>query len=258
MGFFDRLFAEVHVPGADGVRILDVPSAMNLRELGGYETPEGPTQAHRFLRCGSTRCLGHRDRAYLREYGLTHVLDLRGSGEAPEATCVYAHERGVVWKNVELYGQNLSDPAVVTAQGTLDYMAGGYWRMLANHGAIRNVMTFLADVPRKECALFHCAAGMDRTGIVAMLLLGSVGVSRTDIIKDYLYSYASVPEVDRFVMTGETLRNSTHVRLQGRQRTISGVYDALVDRYGDIAHYLLACGLSDDELAHLKARLIEG
>lgn len=257
MGFFDRLFAEVHVPGADGIRILDVPSAMNLRELGGYETPEGSTQAHRFLRCGSTRCLDHRDRAYLREYGLTHVLDLRGSSEAPEATCVYAHEKGVIWRNVELFGQNLSDPAIVTANGSLDYLAGGYWRMLANHDAIYNALSFLAAVPVRECALFHCAAGMDRTGIVAMLLLGLAGVSRTDIIKDYLYSYASVSEVDHFVATGEAQRKGIYVRLNGRQRTISGVYDTLVKNYGGIRQYLAACGMSDSTLDRLRARLLE-
>ena len=65
MGLWDRLFGEMHVPGADGVRILDVPTAMNLRELGGYQTPDGPTQAHRFLRSGSTRTLSRKDRAFL-------------------------------------------------------------------------------------------------------------------------------------------------------------------------------------------------
>ena len=184
MGFLDRLFAEVHVPDADGVRVLDVPSAMNLRDLGGYETPDGPTVTHRFLRCGSTRCMSQKDRAYLRSYGLTHVLDLRGSGESPELTCPYARERSVVWKNVPLLGHNLSDPVFAAAQHDLDYLSRGYVAMLENHETIRQAVSFLATVPHDECALFHCAAGMDRTGVTAMLLLGAAGVSRTDIVRD--------------------------------------------------------------------------
>lgn len=256
MGFFDRLFSEVHVPGADGVRILDVPSAMNLRELGGYDTPYGPTASHRFLRCGSTRCLGQKDRRWLSEYGLTHVLDLRGSGESPELTCPYARDRGVTWANIPFFGFNLSDPALVSAKGNLDYLAGAYLSMLGNHDAVCQVMTFLAKVPREECALFHCAAGMDRTGVTAMLLLGSVGVSRTDIVRDYLYSFAPVQEVDRFVETGETPPALANSRLSGRLKTIASVYDVLVDAYGSITDYLLACGMDEATFEALQQRMV--
>ena len=36
------------------------------------------------------------------------------------------------------------------------------------------------------CALFHCRAGKDRTGVIAMLLLGLAGVSDDDIVADYV------------------------------------------------------------------------
>lgn len=256
MGFLDRLFAEVHVPDADGVRVLDVPSAMNLRDLGGYETPDGPTVTHRFLRCGSTRCMSQKDRAYLRSYGLTHVLDLRGSGESPELTCPYARERSVVWKNVPLLGHNLSDPVFAAAQHDLDYLSRGYVAMLENHETIRQAVSFLATVPHDECALFHCAAGMDRTGVTAMLLLGAAGVSRTDIVRDYLYSFASVRDVDRFVAEGMAPDSFAGSRLMGRLDTMGKVYDAVVDAYGTVGDYLLACGLSDAEFDLLRSRLL--
>lgn len=256
MGFFDRLHAEVHVPGADGVRILDVPSVMNLRELGGYETPDGPTRAHRFLRCGSTRCIVQRDRTFLREYGLTHVLDLRGSSESPALTCPYTRDRSVVWKNIPLFGHNLSDPALVSAQKTLDYLAGGYLSMLGNHYDVRHILNFLASVPQDECVLFHCAAGMDRTGVLSMLLLGLAGVSRSDIIKDYLYSFAPVPEVDQFVDNGELAPDLATSRLAGRFATIGRVYDAVNDAYGSVAEYARACEVTDGVLDRLRLRLL--
>ena len=257
MGFFDWLLADVHVPGADGVRILDVPSAMNLRELGGYETPHGPTQMHRFLRCGSTRSLSRKDRAFLRDWGLTHVLDLRGQGESPAQTCVYAHEEGVTWANVTLFGANLSDSTLVAAQKNLDYLSRGYLSMLTNHEAVCQAMRFLATVPRDACALFHCAAGMDRTGMVSMLLLGAADVARDDIVKDYLYSFASVGEVERFMRDGTTPQTTSGGRLTGRFGTIAGVYDSLVSAHGSVGAYLLDAGLTKDELALLRARLLD-
>ena len=33
--------------------------------------------------------------------------------------------------------------------------------------------------------LFHCTAGKDRTGVVAMLMLKLAGVSDDDVIRDY-------------------------------------------------------------------------
>ena len=33
--------------------------------------------------------------------------------------------------------------------------------------------------------VFHCAAGKDRTGLVAALLLAALGVSEADILDDY-------------------------------------------------------------------------
>jgi protein-tyrosine phosphatase len=37
-----------------------------------------------------------------------------------------------------------------------------------------------------EPAVFHCTAGKDRTGFAAALILQALGVSRTDIMQDYL------------------------------------------------------------------------
>ena len=45
-------------------------------------------------------------------------------------------------------------------------------------------MTEISNVD-EGAILFNCTAGKDRTGIVAALLLGLVGVSSDDIIYDY-------------------------------------------------------------------------
>lgn len=68
-------------------RILRVRSGHNVRELGGYVTPRGKTQTHRFLRSGSTGLLSAEDLDTLRSWGVRYVLDLRGIGETACTCC---------------------------------------------------------------------------------------------------------------------------------------------------------------------------
>lgn len=185
----------------DGLRILDVPSGENVRELGGYRALGGMTRSNRYVRSGSTDYLLEKDMRALEHHGVTHVLDLRGNFERPAQTCHFAHRAGVRWVNVPLFGYDISDPKLRHSSHDEfeDYLVESYLTMLANHTAIRNIIEFLANVPEGQCALFHCAAGMDRTGIVALLLLGLAGVDRDHIIADYCYSFAPQAEVDAFV-----------------------------------------------------------
>jgi protein-tyrosine phosphatase len=46
------------------------------------------------------------------------------------------------------------------------------------------VITHAAD-PANHPMVFHCTAGKDRTGLMAMLLLGALGVPDEDIVRDY-------------------------------------------------------------------------
>ena len=257
MGLFDLLFPETHVPGADDVRVLDVPTAMNLRPLTGIPTPDGPTQPWRYLRCGSTRYMSERDIKYLIRHGLTHVLDLRGTGESPQLTCAFARRRDVRWKNVSLFGYDLSDPKIAAVQKDAGYLTGGYLSMLGRREAIREVFSWFAAVPTHECVLFHCAAGMDRTGVTAMLLEALVGVSREDITRDYLRSFAPEADVEHFLATGECPPAMTGRRLSSLLDVIGSTYDTLLNAYGSVEDYLLACGISKGEIEALRARMLE-
>ncbi len=237
-------------------RILEVPYGENVRELGGYRAEGGMTRRGRYLRSGSTERLNEEALRLLGKYGVTHVLDLRGSFERPEVSCRFAHHPGVVWLNVPLFGYDVSDPRLGRRNDFDDYLVESYLTMLANHGAVKRIIDFLARVPAGECALFHCAAGMDRTGVTAMLLLGAVGVGRRQIIADYAYSFGSIEEVDRAMddptYDGENIWNS----VQSRISTMANVYDTLIEAYESVPKYLLACGVSPETLEVLRERFV--
>ena len=188
----------------DGGRLL--PVGDNCRELGGYPLPSAvgrapgaTTLSHRFLRSGSTSTLSRKEAHYLREYGVTRVVDLRSTQECASSPDVFASYPGVTYTNVPLFGVNLHDPRLHLPGDTRDYLASGYLRMLDNHEAVRQIFSAFAEAAPEECVLYHCAAGMDRTGITSMLLLGLCGVGRTSIVADYTYSFASREEADAYI-----------------------------------------------------------
>ena len=105
-------------------------------------------------------------------------------------------------------------------------------------------------VPAHALISFHCAAGMDRTGVVSMLLLGLAEVSRRQIVADYAYSFGTVEEVDCALDDhGDALEEAfitTHLR--NRIAIMGAVFDTIVHEHGSVRRYLASCGLESTTL----------
>lgn len=239
-----------------GRRWLGIPTGENVRELGGYGTPDGPTAYHRFLRSGSTQYLSDEDIGRLRDYGVTHVLDLRGSYESPSRTCALYGQGGFVWRNVELYECDVSSYRRLLAERASNYLVESYLGMLSNPGAVRRIVSFCARAPLDACVLFHCAAGMDRTGVCAMLFLGVAGVSREQIVDDYAYSFGTAEEVERERMAKERVHGDLYMSLGDYMGVMETVWDAVLELHGSVGAYLRACGVEPDDVERLRARLL--
>jgi len=237
---------------------LDVPTCNNVRELGGYQTPEGMTKPHRFIRSGDTCFLDQRDIDRLRGYGLSYDLDLRGREEAQQAPDLLAPVRGVRYKRVQLHVRNIRDGADPLPDNDETYMANIYLRILRNTEGVRQAFEFMAKPRRDDCLLFHCAAGMDRTGIVSMLTLGLCGVSRDDIIRDYLYSFVHADQVEDLIAGEKAGRHSDADGIGSvtLTHTMGLVYQWVCDRHGSARGFLLSCGVAERSLDRVKDHLL--
>ena len=175
---------------------LPLVRVRNVRDLGGYPfTTEDGSTGHTaygaFLRAPLLSKLRPDDYAYLHEYygeGLRRVVDLRSNFETSRWPDPFADGRdGVIYTHVPMLDQLNSGGF---RDSLPDRMSTVYKSLLDNDGAsIRKVMEALDGAPSNPgapgTALFHCRAGKDRTGVIAMLLLGLAGVSDELILEDY-------------------------------------------------------------------------
>lgn len=234
-------------------RRLNLITGYNVRELGGYAVDGGVTTYRRFIRSGGLEMLSIQDQRRLHDYGVRLVLDLRGDYEVEVARDKLTQMSDVRYMHVPLFDLDLSDPALGPDEQQTSYRTLGYLTMLANHDAVRRIFSFFATARPDECVLFHCAAGMDRTGVTALLLLGLAGASRERIVADYLYSFDSERAVDRVVFEQrKPQRREVELRLEA----IEAVLDRVVQGYGTYERYLLECGVTTDELDRVREHLL--
>lgn len=235
-------------------RTLDLATGFNVRELGGYATDLGVTSYRRFLRSGSLDRLSAQDQQRLHDYGVRMVVDLRGNYEVEASRDRLYAMPDVRFLHVPLFDLNLSDPSLGPENTSDGYWTLGYLTMLANHEAIRQIFSFFSTASEDDCVLFHCAAGMDRTGVCAALLLGLVGASRERLVADYCYSFGSEAEVDGIVYRDhKAMRRELEIRVIA----INTVLDRLEEGYGTYEHYLRACGVLQAELGRVRAHLLD-
>jgi protein-tyrosine phosphatase len=172
-------------------RLVRLEGARNFRDLGGYRGADGLTVRYGCLfRSGELATLTDADRTVVAELGIATICDLRGAAEAermPDVPIVGAEGVELAMGEGDADHGNMIDRV---ARGEIagvsdEDMADIYVSLLGRFAPeIGSVLTLAAD-PDRHALLFHCAAGKDRTGLVAALLLAALGVSRDDILDDY-------------------------------------------------------------------------
>jgi protein-tyrosine phosphatase len=115
---------------------------------------------------------------------------------------------------------------------------------------LRRVLELAVDSPNRPL-LFHCAAGKDRTGIAAAVLLGVLGVAHDDIVDDYARTttYWARPRLEALdALLAEHGLTHDHVRhlLEARTAAFEHAIAHLHDRWGGYDAYAIRClGLPD-------------
>lgn len=176
-------------------RILDLPHAVNLRELGGYQNINNQTiKWRKLLRSGELSRLNEHDGAVLADYGLKYDIDLRSPSEV-----TWSPDRvptDIIVRSYPVYPIHDGETSDIPVNQHLQYqshveaMYDPYLVMVLNEHArlaFRQMfIDLLANDQENESLLFHCAAGKDRTGVAGMLIMAALQVPYSTIREDYL------------------------------------------------------------------------
>ncbi len=164
---------------SDGARIMSIDGIENFRDIGSYQTTieNKKIKQNMIYRSGNADGITTLGKKQIKElYNLKTELDLREKA---------------YWTNQSYFGKDVQYKHVSNEQGGVYYIDRGVdldQTGLATGGAtIRDELLTFVDSNNYPIN-FHCAIGRDRTGTLAMLLLGLLGVSEADICFDYVIS----------------------------------------------------------------------
>lgn len=229
---------------------LPLEGTVNTRDLGGYPTKEGhSTKWHVFLRSDDLVLLSEKDQQFLWDYGLRTVIDLRSLPELMMRPSPYIHHPQIAYHNVSLFEK--ANPKTMEALPE-DLLKSMYVEMLTDHqDQLKEIMTLIAHAP-EGAVLFHCAAGKDRTGIIAMLLLGLVRVAHRDIVSNYEVSFTNLKRNAYYKKNKDMY---THLMFSSNT-TMEDTLGFIRERYKTIEDYLLSIGLTQETLDQIKGRFL--
>ncbi len=207
--------------------------AWNVRDIGGWACDGGTVKYGLLIRGGR---ISAADRGVLvDQLGVQHEIDLRGKE-----------------------GRDPSDGEVATESP----LGSDVWFTIADKAtsyALTPVATWqlylrcvIDAVTHREPVYFHCTAGADRTGTLSCVLEGMLGMSQSDIDKDYeLTCFYSGTGTDALARR----RNETEWKgLINAINAVSG--DTFRDK---CVHFAVGtCGMSMTDINAYRAAMIDG
>lgn len=245
-------------------RHLEWEGLINARDSGGLSTPDGTIRDGALVRSDVLHDLTPDGVAALTEHGVRTVIDVRNAAEIAED-----------WERYPIKGDGavgyLNKPfrpdvdsklpeelrtIYRTAQTRIEFNRAD----LDYHRAgIAAIVGAIADAPPGG-VLVHCHAGKDRTGIVVALALAAVGVSDEEIADDYALSELVMDQIMAEWLAHIGAAESEHERLWAIARpSREAMLDTLAylrERYGSAERYLRDSGVTTEQLARLRDRLV--
>ena len=225
----DTPFASENTAGTvkplDRLRWINTPKAINVRDLGGWVCDGGTVRYGKLFRGGEVT--NHLDLDVLiNQLGIRAELDLQGTAGA--------------------------SVSVITPY--VDYccpQSGENWALytIANKEQMREAFAFIFDsVKHNKPLYFHCTYGADRTGTIACIIESLLGVSRSDIDKDW--------ELTSFYAERNRADSSYGRLWRGLLKEISDIPGTTWNE--KTANYIASLGFTADEINAFRSDMIDG
>jgi protein-tyrosine phosphatase len=239
----------------DSKRLLDFPSLLNARDLGGYPTVDGSrTRWRSLLRSDDLAQLTLAGLQAFSSFGIETVVDLRWPEEvALSPTPITRVMKHVRYEQISLLTRTPDEWRLRRAGST----AKELWNraMLEQVRAeLKEVLNVIATASPGPL-LFHCVAGKDRTGLIAALML-----ALADVVPEAIaYDYAASTDNLRDAYLKRYAQAEPAAIIDAIQCPEAGVHNmiAYLEEFGGARAYLEEIGVSREHITRLRARLRE-
>ena len=230
--------------------------APNFRAIAPFPAADGRRlNPNLFYRSGELSRLSEADLVRLAEFGIRLVCDLRSPAE--QARYASRWPQDSQHRHLDLPGLDDTDasPARIFALILRDPTPHGA-RLAMNTLYRRKPRAYAPQLSQLFSSLLqggalplliHCHAGKDRTGFFTAMLLAAAGISRDDILADYVETAhffaaeAQAPQMAAWAERafGETLDIATVLPLaEARPDYLQAAFAAIDDEFGGIESYL--------------------
>lgn len=247
---------------SDPRRVITLDAVHNFRDMGGYPTIDGRiTKWRRLFRADALYRLRGADVETVRPLGLRTVIDLRTDEELELRGRFPVDEHPIDFHHIDVMDTTWeSDDRDI--EDVVAFLCGAYEKMLRVLPDRFAQAVERIGAPDALPAVFHCAAGKDRTGVTAMLLLGLLGVPREYIAADYgltaegtarTRAWAQRESPELWARLADTPSAWMAAEPEAMLRVIEGIETA----HGSIRDYVLHIGVRPETVARLQAELLE-
>jgi protein-tyrosine phosphatase len=244
------------------VTALAWEGCVNVRDLGGLPTEDGRrTRLGGVVRSDNVRRLTDEGWRALAEHGVQRIVDLRFPEELEEDQ---PRDVDIDVVHVSVLGAGFDpeyveelDAHLASVDDVADHYAWSYVDFLERYRE-RFGEAFAAIADAEGTVVVHCLAGKDRTGLVSAILLRLAGVDHATIGADYALTAGNLRE--RWEAWLQEAPDEERAKLEKLQHTpaeaMARVVQEIERRYGDVASYLRAAGLTDAQVERLWERLV--
>lgn len=214
-------------------RMIYMTNVDNVRDLGGWACDGGTVKYGKLFRGGEIY-------GFLTDDGTQQALDMLGV----EKEIDLQFDSDLNGRTESGFGKSVDMLHVDMSWNDLNYQKSS--------GNIKKIFDPLLDyVIAGHPAYFHCSAGADRTGVVALLCEAILGVSQSDIDKDYeLTSFYSGVSTDAEARR----RNETPWT---REINIINTYTGTTFR-DKAVNFMVSCGITIEKINAFRAAMIDG
>ena len=245
--------------GAGAPRRVRLEGCLNFRDLGGYAARDGRVvRRGRLFRSDALHLVTPSDVAILRdELGIRTIVDLRSREELRSEGRGPLAALPIRFHHVPLV-DGLQRPEA-RAQASIR-LAERYF-LLAEFAKERVAAALDTLAATDAPAVYHCAAGKDRTGVLSAVILGILEVPDETIVADYVLTAESLEAIQKRLLQSEgyqsilaTLPPDT---MHAEAETMIQLLEQIRAKYGSMRGYAQAAGVGSDTLGRLEGNLLE-